>query len=293
MPKTGLLAMNAAFFARVPVRIHTFTGQVWVTRTGFWRFLLKTMDRVIALSATDVYADSPSQRDFLLEQKVIRSGKVLGDGSVSGVDSELFRPNTGFRRSIRDRFGISEETVVFGFVGRLNRDKGIYDLVNAFESLPVEADACLLFVGADEEGIEQQVREALCRNAVASNVWKKIHFAGHTSEPERFYAAFDVFCMPSYREGFGSSVIEAAACGVPALVSRIYGLTDAVAEGETGLMHDPGDIEGIRLGLERFLNDASLRHRMGRVARQRVLEKFSRDRLVHAMIEEYEQLLNE
>ena len=286
MPKTGLLTMIAGWMAGIPVRIHMFTGQVWVTRTGFWRILLKSMDRLIARFATDIYADSPSQRDFLLKEKVINAGKVLGDGSVNGVDCGRFKPDEGALKAVRKQFNIPDDAFVFGFMGRLNHDKGINDLVEAFALAHVTDKAYLLLAGPDEEGIENRIRE--CYPKIAP----RIHFAGYTSEPARFYAAFDVFCIPSYREGFGSSVIEAAACGVPALASRIYGLKDAVEEGESGLMHEPRDVDGIRAGLERYADDPELRIRMGAYARQRVLDKFTTQRLLDAMTAEYERLLD-
>ena len=285
LPKTGLLAMTAGWMARTPVRIHMFTGQVWVTRSGLWRTVLKAMDAIIAHSATNIYADSSSQRDFLIKEKVLRSCGVLGDGSVNGVDTDRFKADSVARNAVRGQFDIPTDAFLFGFLGRLNRDKGVLDLVNAFAALDIREQAYLLLAGRDEEGIEHIVHTRF------SNVWKRIRFAGFTSEPERMYAAFDILCMPSYREGFCSSVIEAAACGVPALASRIYGLTDAVEEDVTGLMHEPGNVSEIADGLLRYATDRALCKQFGRAARERVVRKFSRDRLVAQMVHEYERML--
>ncbi len=287
MPKTGLLTMLAAWISAVPVRVHMFTGQVWVTRRGLSRALLKSMDCLIARLATDVYADSPSQRQFLVAEGVIRSGQVLGDGSVNGVDVERFVPNPDARRLVRRQLGIEEETLVFGFLGRLNRDKGVFDLIEAFASSGLTDRACLLLVGPDEAGIEDSSR------ARYPELREQVRFVGFTPLPEEYLAAFDLFCIPSYREGFGSSVIEAAACAVPAMASRIYGLTDAVEEGVTGLMHAPRDIAGIRDGLVRFGDEPEMLDRFGRAARQRALERFSRERLVQEMNAEYTRLLGD
>lgn len=284
-PKAGLVTMIAAWAMRVPIRIHTFTGQVWVTvPSGLWRSILKCMDRLIAFFSTDVYVDSWSQRAFLVREKIIKEGKVLASGSVNGVDCEKFKPDADYRASVRKQFGISDKGIVFGFLGRLNKQKGLLDLFEAIASLENNADLNLLCVGPDEEGIERLVGD----NYPA--LIGRVRFAGQTTVPENFYSAFDVLCIPSYREGFGSSVIEAAACGVPALASRIYGLTDAVEENVTGIMHAVGSIEEIREGLQMFINNPVLREELGRNARKRVLEKFQTKRLASAMMNEYEKL---
>ncbi len=179
MPKTGLLAMSAGWLARVPVRIHMYTGQVWVTRAGVWRTVLKSMDKLIAYFATDIYADSPSQRDFLISEKVAKVGSVLGDGSVNGVDCEKFKPDAAARKAVREQFNIPAGAVALGFMGRLNRDKGINDLVEAFTSSHVTQQVHLLLVGPDEEDIEEMIRERF------PEVAQQVHFAGYTSDPAR------------------------------------------------------------------------------------------------------------
>lgn len=287
-PKAGLLAMLAAWLARVPVRVHWFTGQVWATRTGLGRWGLKLADRLIATLATHALVDSSSQRDFLLGEGVLDSRRVevLADGSVCGVDGERFRPNANARASVRTELGIPNTAVLLLYLGRLNRDKGIADLAAAFASLVSRfPDLWLLLVGPDEESIQARVQ------TICTACPERVRFAGFTDRPERFMAAADIFCLPSYREGFGSSVIEAAACGVPAVASRIYGLTDAVREGETGLLHPPGDIAALTVQIERLVDNAILRRDMGEVARMRALRDFSQTRLTGALRNFYVNVL--
>lgn len=285
-PKAGMLALTAATLAGVPLRIHIFTGQVWVTRRGWKRHLLKMADRMMARLATHVLADSPSQREFLVTEGIVPAGKirVLGEGSICGVDGERFHPDYGRRAEIRHTHGIPESGVVFLFLGRLNRDKGALDLADAFAS--VERDAAwLLVVGPDEAGLRGEMEHRL------GTALARTRFVGYTERPEDFMAAADVFCLPSYREGFGMVLIEAAAAGIPAIASRIYGVTDAVEESVTGLLHRAGDVQGLAGQMTTLADDAQRRQVMGQTARNRALSLFSRERVTQAWVAFYQELL--
>jgi lipopolysaccharide/colanic/teichoic acid biosynthesis glycosyltransferase len=287
MPKSGLLAMIAGFVAGVPVRVHTFTGQVWVTRTGLRRWLLRQLDRVLAGFATDILVDSPSQRDFLVDERIVsaRKARVLANGSIQGVDTKRMRPDPVARSEIRRRLGIPAEDVVFLFLGRMTRDKGLLDLAKAFtECSRWRDDLHLAFVGPDEEGMRAKIMDA------ANGSADRIHFEGYTRIPEKFMAAADVFCLPSYREGFGTVLIEAAAAGVPAIATRIYGIVDAVDDGHTGYLYEPGDVKALAARMVEFSRDPELREAMGRAARERVIRRFSQETVVAAMLEFYEKI---
>lgn len=285
-PKAGMLAMLAAAMAGVPFRIHIFTGQVWAARTGWKRWLLKAADRLMARLATHVLADSPSQRDFMVAEGIVAATKirVLGDGSICGVDGERFRPDADRRATIRRAHGIPDGATVFLYLGRLNRDKGMLDLADAF-ALQDRADAWLLVVGPDEEGMHSAMQPRLGASR------DRCRFVGYTDRPEDYMAAGDVFCLPSYREGFGMVIIEAAAAGVPAIASRIYGITDAVEDGVTGFLHSPGNAEEISRKMAAMIGDATLRAHMGRAARERALRLFSRQAVTQAWLDFYRQLL--
>jgi glycosyltransferase involved in cell wall biosynthesis len=269
--KAGLLAMLAGFLARVPVRVHTCTGQLWVTRRGAARWFLKLVDRVIAGLATHLLVDSPSQRDFLIAQGMVTAEKscVLGKGSLSGVDPSRFRPDLKAGKAVRERLGMHGDAAVFLYLGRLTRDKGVLDLAAAFVHVVAAVRrARLLVVGPDEEGIRAQMKSAL-GPAVAY-----ARFLDYTEHPENYMAAADVFCLPSYREGFGVTVIEAAACGVPSIGSRIYGITDAIEEGATGLLFEAGNVEELARCMVHLATDPELRRTLGSRARERVLRDF-------------------
>jgi len=284
-PKGGLLGMLAARFANVPHRVHCFTGQVWATRSGLSRWLLKGMDRLLAVCATRLLADSGSQRQYLIDEGITGPGKieVLANGSMAGVDAGRFRPNADARKRVRSRLGIGESAFCLLFVGRLTRDKGVPDLVEAFRRLSAMfPNLHLLLVGPDEDGFDRSVRDAT-----------NIHRVGYTQVVEEYMAAADVFCLPSYREGFGLVLIEAGAAGLPVVASRIYGITDAVIEGETGLLHRPGDVADLVGKLETLISDAALHRALGEVGRRRAIQMFSADLVTTAMADFLQRLFAE
>jgi glycosyltransferase involved in cell wall biosynthesis len=288
MPKSGLLAMVAAYLVRVPCRIHTFTGQVWANKIGFDRRLLKYFDKLIVFCSTSILVDSFSQRKFLIDEGVVNLGQanVLGGGSVCGVNTARFVPSEVTRSVVREKLGIPQNAFLFLFVGRLNRDKGVVDLVVAFSRILEYAEnVYLLVVGPDEEGLSSELS-----NIFLSNI-DKFRIVDFSDRPEDFMASSDVLCLPSYREGFGSVVIEAAACKVPSIVSCIYGLTDAVDSGKAGLMHPPGDISAIESCMIRMINDEDCRNSMALTAYNRVHNCFSTGYVVSRMREYYENNL--
>lgn len=288
MPKAGLLSMLAGWLAGVPNRIHTFTGQVWANKQGWGRGLLKVFDKLIVLFATQILVDSPSQRDFLVSEGILPRGKgiVIGNGSICGVDQQQFHPDFRLKHTVREELGINSGHTVVLFLGRLNRDKGIFDLATAFSDIAlIRDDVILLLVGAEEDVSFAQIQE-IC--ALASHQLRRI---GFTTNPERYMAAADIFCLPSYREGFGQVIIEAAASGVPAVASRIYGITDAVEDGKTGLLFPARDITALTQALLKLIEDQVLRQEMGEAARMRAVELFSSEKSTEELLHLYEKLM--
>ncbi len=268
-PKAGLLAMLAGKLCFIPTRVHTFTGQVWAINHGFNRLFLKLFDRLIANLATFNIVDSPSQQKFLINENILTIHKsvVFGLGSVSGVDLTRFKPNKKIFSEIRNSLLIPDDAFVFIYLGRLSKDKGILDLANAFSTIE-NKNVYLLFVGPDEGGFVDQIKRINVRKL------DRIKFLGFTKEPERYLACSNVLCLPSYREGFGSVIIEAAAMGIPSIASRIYGIVDATIHNQTGILHRPGDIDGLKLAMDKMLQDQDLYKRLSSGSRRRAIERF-------------------
>jgi glycosyltransferase involved in cell wall biosynthesis len=202
------------------------------------------------------------------------------------VDTVRFRPDAAVRGRVRRELNIPPEAIVLLYLGRINRDKGLLDLAQAFATVGnLHAEAHLLLVGPDEGRLDA----ALAAAAAACST--RLHRIDFTDRPQDYFAAADVFCLPSYREGFGSTIIEAAAAGVPAIGSRIYGITDAIVEGETGLLFAAGDTKQLAQCMLALAGDANLRTRMGHAARERAVRDFSATVVTAALLEYYATLL--
>ena len=281
-PKAGLLGICVSRILKIPIRIHTFTGQVWQTKTGLLKILLKILDKIIYRFSTKVIVDSRSQRLFLLQHKVISQERsiVIGSGSLGGVDTKLFCPNTIHRSAIRQKMLVGLEDIVYLFMGRLDVDKGIFELVEAYSEVSKKvSNTSLWLVGPVETDID------VLLDLVKKLNIKSISFMPYTSAPETFMAAADVFCLPSRREGFGNVIIEAAACGIPAIGSRIYGLTDAIVDQETGFLVDMGNINALSDKMILLGSDDSLRERLGAAAMKRAHLLYSQETVVQGLLD--------
>ena len=271
-PKAGLMAMLGGLIANIPLRTHTFTGQVWANKKGLFRFLLKSIDRLIAGCATQVLVDGKSQLRYLKEHGVIGSAaQVLGKGSICGVSLTRFAPSDSLREERRKTLKLEEDEWVFMFLGRLNKDKGIIDLIKAFAQLDQSKKASSLFlVGHDEEQIKKRFQ----------SISSKIHFIPFEKKPEELLQACDSFCLPSYREGFGLSVVEASALEKPIICSDAYGLADTIVQGKTGLRHGVGDVDDLKQQLTYALNHPEQMRKMGQAGRKYVEANFSESLLL-------------
>jgi glycosyltransferase involved in cell wall biosynthesis len=286
-PKAGLLGMLGAKLLGIRFRFHTFTGQVWVTEIGIKKKFLWLIDKLIARSATHIFADSPSQCAFLKKEGIPQKGliSVMGIGSMAGVDMLRFHRGPTKLPTTQNHGVNKESKCIFLFMGRLVKDKGIFDLVRAFENVcDYDPAAVLWIVGPDEENLQEQLK------AIVNKGKNNIFWYGPTLEPERYMALADVLVLPSYREGFGSVVIEAAACEVPTIAYKIDGLVDAVIDGETGLLVPLADVSALANAMSLLAKDITLRTDLGKKANLRVRLQYSSEAITAAWLNTYQSI---
>ena len=274
-PKSGLLAMLAAFLARVPLKLHTFTGQVWQTKKGLFRLFLIFLDKITARCADFVLTDSHSQRQVLIDHKVVSSSKsgVLGNGSICGVDLVRFNTSKDSRQFICEKYSIPTDSVILLYMARFTVDKGAVLMADAFAKIVNNTifNTYLLMIGPDEENLTAYINKTL------SSYSRNYSILSYTDIPEKFFQAADIFCLPSYREGFPMVLLNSAACGLPVVASRIYGSSDAVIENETALMFESGNVNDFSEKLVYLVANENLRKDFSTKSREFAVSKFSED----------------
>lgn len=287
-PKAGLISMLASWICRVRCRLFIFQGEVWASKQGIGRFLLKSLDRLTVRLATSVLAVGFSEKSYLEFQGVAKKNQIqiLGSGSICGVDLSRFQPNKEIKETLRSDLSIPFQARVCLFLGRINRDKGILDLVDAFKLAYQESpNLFLLIIGPDEFGLSRLIRSKL---AGYEHSYKLLDFV---SDAEKYYSAADFFCLPSYREGFPISILEAAASGIPSIGSDIYGINDALIDGVTGIQFPVGDIAALVKSILKFSDNSAYCEELGQAARNRVLMNYEQNMVCDGYINFIKELV--
>lgn len=275
-PKAGLLSMVAAWLTRVPVRVHTFTGLVFPYVKGVKRPLLWFTDHLTAACATHVIPEGEGVKNDLLSHGVThKSLKVLGNGNMRGVDLSYYQRTADVLEkasALRRQFGISGSDFVFLFVGRLDYDKGIDELLRAFNRLTNEGAAVhLLLAGAEDPDGKPLMESTRQLMAVSPNV----HVSdGWLEDVRPWYAAADALVHPSYREGFPNVVIEAGAMELASIVTDINGSREIIREDENGVIIRSHDEAALYEAMKAFIQHPDKVYRMASLARAQVADRY-------------------
>ena len=292
-PKAGLLGTLSARMAGVRVVFLSIFGLPQMVMKGLPRKLLDFTTRLACGFAHRVWCDSFSMRDYVIQRHLCPAEKVVvfGQGSVNGVDAEhTFSPvtqNSVVRAALRKQYRIPEAATVLGYVGRIVGDKGMHELAETWKVLRNRhADLHLLMVGPFEPRAP-----LLPEDETVFRTDPRIHLAGQRQDVAPHLAAMDIFVMPSYREGFGITNIEAAAMELPVVSTRIPGCIDSVQDGVTGILVPPRDSKALIEVIQRYIDDPDLRCRHGQAGRARIVRDFRQQTIWDALFQEYMRLL--
>ncbi len=277
-PKGSLLSMLASWMTRVPVRIYMCHGLRYQGCTGFKRKLLMLMEKISCFCATDIICVSKGIKNVLKDDGITtKEPVVIWNGSVSGIDVEKFNPYKKYDRiGLRKHCSLKEKDFVLTFIGRLVKDKGIDELVKAYKELKKShSEMRLLLVGALESRgnpISEETRKEIENN-------DGIVAVGRQADIPAYLSITDLFVFPSYREGFGLSLMEAGAMGVPSIASDITGCNEVVINGENGFLIPSHSIQAIIDAVEKIYTNLTLYTEMKRNCRNSIVKRFDRNKL--------------
>lgn len=292
-PKAGTVGMIAARLAGVPIRMHTVAGLPLLRAKGLKRRLLDFVEKITYACATHVYPNSEGMKTIILKEKLCRRPeklKVIANGSSNGIDTTRFAPTIYTeeeKQLLRCEFQLPADAFVFVFIGRLVTDKGINELIEAFNRISRQYNqARLMLVGRLEPELDPLKKETLA----SIHTHPHIHYVEWQIDVRPYLAASDALVFPSYREGFPNVVMQAGAMGLPAIVTDINGCNEIVRDEENGLIVPPENVEALCQKMERLLTDPGCMSRLQSNARVFITTRYQQETVWKALLAEYEQL---
>jgi glycosyltransferase involved in cell wall biosynthesis len=289
-PKAALVCAIAGFLCQVPVRIHTFTGLIFPTATGFKKFILKAVDALVCRLNTHIVAEGLGVKNALLEATDKRID-IIGNGNISGIDVEYFNPlNERLRtqaENLRSQLSLST-SFTFLFVGRINRDKGVNELVEAFEQLKSRANVKLLIAGDFEE--ENPISKST-RHTIETS--PDIIHLGFVADVRIPMLAANAFVLPSYREGFPNTVLQACALARPCIVTQVPGSSEIIYDNTVGWVVEPGSAPALLAAMLVVCQQSDeYLQAIGNAARSNVVAKYERNAYQRCLLEYYQRTLS-
>lgn len=287
-PKAGLLSMMAAWICRVPVRLHTFTGLIFPTSTGLKRRILMMTDWLTCACATHIVPEGEGVKADLLNNGITHKPiRVLGHGNIKGIDLSYFDPELPEVKSEAEKIR-KKDVFTFIFIGRLVRDKGINELIEAFSKLNTRyPNTRLLLVGEMEENLDPLKPEIIAE--ISRN--KAIEAVGRKNDVRPWLVASDYFVFPSYREGFPNVVIEAGAMGLPSIVTDINGSREIIIDGRNGIIIPPRQSDTLFRAMEVFVTDRDISRRLSAEARPLIASRYEQSYVRNCLKEYYKKIL--
>lgn len=291
-PKAGTLGMIAAKMAGVPHRMHTIAGLPLLLASGPKRALLNTVEKITYSCATMIYPNSFAMKDIIIQNGFTKASKlkVIEKGSTNGVDTDHFDPklfDEASKNKLKNELGITEDDLVFVFIGRIVKDKGMNELMSTFSKLSLEYPKTkLLLVGPYEDHLNPLLPESydLIKNH------KSIIHVGYQKDVRPYFAISDVLAFPSYREGFPNVVMQAGAMGLASIVTDINGCNEIIENGKNGLIIPPKDEEALFNAMKFMIDNPEERLSMANSSRSKIENNYQQKIIWNALLKEYQNL---
>lgn len=287
-PKGSFLSMIASWLCRVPTRIYYVHGLRYQGTTGLKKRILIYMERISCKSATDIFAVSKGVKDVMYDDGITRKKiNVIWNGSINGINSDFFDPEIIECNSLQEQYKIKNGDFVFGFIGRIVADKGINELVGSFKNLnELYPNTKLLLVGNYEHNLDPLLPET--RIEIEQN--KNIIIAGFQKDIRPFYKLMNLFVFPSYREGFGISLMEAAAMNIPAISSDIIGCNEIIEDNVNGFLIPSKNKNALFEKMKFSIENIDKINLMSTITRDIILSKFEQKKLWSKTMDIYKQI---
>jgi glycosyltransferase involved in cell wall biosynthesis len=288
-PKAGILAMVASRIANVPIRIHTVGGLPLMEETSGKKKLLESIEKFTYSLSTIVFTNSIGLYNHITENKYTSSSKikVIGNGSSNGVDINYFSPTQGSEnelKKLKESLGIFEGDFTFVFVGRVVSDKGINELVEAFDKLTLCTKKLkLILVGEQESDLDPLNRTTL--GILKKN--KQIIEVGFQKDIRPYLEISNVLVLPSYREGFPNVIMQAGAMGLPVIATDINGCNEIIEHGVNGILIRKKNTAEIEIALLMLKNNEKLYEKLRSNARKMIVTRFERKKICENILDEY------
>lgn len=291
-PKAALLGSVASWRTKVPVRLYLMWGLYYVTQTGFKKFMFKTIEKIVCKCSTAIAPDSKGNVKLAVEEGLCKADKigVVGHGSANGVDTDKFNPDKLSQdgKKIRINLGIPEKVRVFGCIAAIVGDKGINELIEAFDDISKKyPEVYLLYIGqtTEKDPVKNSTIEIMRNNS-------KIIHLGWQSEPEKYLAAMDIFVLPTYREGFSVVNIEASAMALPVISTDVPGPQESIVNGETGILVPAKQVQPLIDAMKDLLGRPLRAKKLGEAGRKRVQEFYEQKKLWDNILQHRLKLLS-
>ncbi len=291
-PKAGLLSMLAGKLACVPIRMHTFTGLIFPYKSGFLQKVLIIMDKLLCYCATNIYPEGQGVKNDLIKFKITdKPLKIIGNGNVNGIDSNYFDPaliSENEKEYLRQSLGIKTSDFVYVFVGRIVKDKGINELVEAFTSINQKnQNTKLILVGTFERKLDPIKQET--ESLITAN--PNIITVGYQKDIRQYLGISDLFVFPSYREGFPNVLLQAGALGLPSIATDISGSNEIIRDGVNGYIVPSKNQKDLHDKMLDLLQNSQIRLQMADKSRDLIIQNYERNFLWNEILKEYNILL--